>query len=90
MRVGLAGLVDARVDAAVFHLPGNLAPDRFLEAARRLGVDPGRGVLFEDALAGVEAGRHGGFGRVAGVDRGGSSACAKPARLTMRSPRRWG
>jgi beta-phosphoglucomutase-like phosphatase (HAD superfamily) len=55
------------------HLPGKPAPDLFPEAARRLGVEPGRGVLFEDALAGVEAGQHGGFGRVVGVDHGGQA-----------------
>jgi beta-phosphoglucomutase family hydrolase len=74
---GLAGLVDARVDgvdAAALRLSGKPAPDLFLEAARRLGVAPGRGVVFEDALAGVEAGRRGGFGRVVGVDRGGQAA----------------
>jgi beta-phosphoglucomutase family hydrolase len=73
---GLAGFEDVRVDgvdAAALHLPGKPAPDLFLEAARRLGVEPGRGVVFEDALAGVEAGRRGGFGRVVGVDRGGQA-----------------
>lgn len=74
---GLAGLMDARVDgqeAAALGLAGKPAPDLFLEAARRLGIAPGRAVLFEDALAGVEAGRRGGFGRVVGVDRGGQAA----------------
>ncbi len=70
---GLAGLLEVRVDgvdAAALDLPGKPAPDLFLEAARRLGVAPSRGALFEDALAGVEAGRRGGFGLVVGVDRG--------------------
>jgi beta-phosphoglucomutase family hydrolase len=74
---GLAGLLDLRVDgldAAALGLPGKPAPDLFLEAARRLDVAPIRGVVFEDALAGVEAGRRGGFGRVVGVDRGGQAA----------------
>jgi len=74
---GLAGLLDVRVDgvdAAALHLPGKPAPDLFLEAARRLGAAPGRSVLFEDALAGVEAGRRGGFGRVIGVGRGEHTA----------------
>jgi trehalose 6-phosphate phosphatase len=73
---GLAGLVDARVDgldAAALHLAGKPAPDLFLEAARRLSVAPGRSVLFEDAIAGVEAGRRGDFSRVVGVDRGGQA-----------------
>ncbi|MBX6744531.1 MAG: HAD-IA family hydrolase [Acetobacteraceae bacterium] len=73
---GLAGLLDARVDGldvAALGLEGKPAPDLFLEAARRLGVAPGRAVLFEDALAGVAAGRRGGFGQVVGVDRGGQA-----------------
>jgi beta-phosphoglucomutase-like phosphatase (HAD superfamily) len=36
-------------------------PALFLEAAHRLGVEPPRNFLFEDALAGVEAGKRGGF-----------------------------
>jgi beta-phosphoglucomutase-like phosphatase (HAD superfamily) len=48
-------------------LPGKPDPAMFLEAARRLGVRPARGVVFEDATAGVEAGRRGGFGLVIGV-----------------------
>jgi beta-phosphoglucomutase-like phosphatase (HAD superfamily) len=43
----------------------------FLFAARALGVEPGAAAVFEDALAGVEAGRTGGFGYVVGVDRAG-------------------
>jgi beta-phosphoglucomutase family hydrolase len=73
---GLAGFLDTRVDgvdAAALRLPGKPAPDLFLEAARRLGAKPHRGVVFEDALAGVEAGRRGGFGRVVGVDRAGQA-----------------
>ncbi|GGG29403.1 hypothetical protein GCM10010964_16590 [Caldovatus sediminis] len=73
---GLDGLVDLRVDgqmAAALGLAGKPAPDTFLEAARRLGVPPARAVVFEDALAGVEAGRRGGFGLVVGVDRGGQA-----------------
>ncbi|WP_372623111.1 HAD family hydrolase [Falsiroseomonas sp.] len=73
---GLDRLVDLRVDgvdAAALGLPGKPAPDTFLEAARRLGVLPARCVVFEDALAGVEAARRGGFGLVVGVDRGGQA-----------------
>jgi len=65
---------DVRIDGielARLHLRGKPAPDSFLEAARRLGVEPRRAVVFEDALAGVQAGRAGGFGLVIGVDRGG-------------------
>jgi len=77
---GISDLFDARVDgdtALKLHLPGKPAPDTFLEAARRLGVAPGRAAVVEDALAGVEAGRAGAFGLVVGVDRGGDAAGLK-------------
>ncbi|WP_276205388.1 hypothetical protein [Methylocaldum sp. 14B] len=35
------------------------AHTRFIEAARRLRVDPSRAVVVEDAVAGVQAGRRG-------------------------------
>lgn len=69
---GLADLFDVQVDgveAGRLGLSGKPAPDTFLEAAKRIGVAPERAVLIEDALAGVEAGRRGGFGCVIGVDR---------------------
>ncbi len=50
-------------------LTGKPAPDMFLAAAKALDVDPGRAVVVEDAIAGVEAGVAGGFGLVIGVDR---------------------
>jgi beta-phosphoglucomutase family hydrolase len=53
------------------HLMGKPAPDTFLAAARALGVPPGEAAVFEDALAGVAAGRAGQFGYVVGVDRSG-------------------
>lgn len=71
---GVAELFDVRVDGKdLSHLPlkGKPAPDAFLEGARRLGVEPARSVVVEDAIAGVEAGRAGGFGCVIGVDRSG-------------------
>lgn len=71
---GLEGLFDARVDgidACKAKLAGKPAPDTYLEAARRLEVAPRKAAVFEDALAGVEAGRAGGFGLVVGVDRVG-------------------
>jgi beta-phosphoglucomutase-like phosphatase (HAD superfamily) len=74
---GLRGLFDAEVDgieAARLGLPGKPHPALFLEAARRLGVAPHRAAVVEDAPAGVEAGRRGGFGLVIGVDRGGQAA----------------
>ncbi|WP_337061005.1 beta-phosphoglucomutase family hydrolase [Kineococcus sp. G2] len=73
---GLAPLVEERVDGVTLRelgLAGKPAPDTFLEAARRLGVPPERAAVFEDALAGVEAGRAGGFGVVVGVDRAGQA-----------------
>lgn len=71
---GLEDLVDIRVDGLLAEhegLPGKPAPDTFLAAARKLGVDPREAAVFEDALAGVAAGRAGGFGFVVGVNRGG-------------------
>jgi beta-phosphoglucomutase family hydrolase len=70
---GFHDLIDVQVDgidAEELGLPGKPDPALFLEAARRLGVQPSRAVLFEDALAGVEAGRRAGFGLVVGIDRG--------------------
>jgi beta-phosphoglucomutase family hydrolase len=58
------------LDVVRLGLRGKPAPDSFLEAARRLAVEPARMVIFEDAIAGVEAGRAGNFGLVVGVDRG--------------------
>lgn len=65
------------VDAARLGLRGKPAPDVFLEAARRLGVDPAAALVVEDAIAGVEAARAGGFGRVAGVYRPRESESAE-------------
>ena len=69
---GIDELFEEVVDGTVARelaLPGKPAPDTFLEAASRLGVQPGRAVVVEDALAGVAAGRAGGFGLVVGVAR---------------------
>ena len=73
---GLAGLFDARIDGVVArdrHLPGKPAPDTFLAGAAALGVMPSQAAVFEDALAGVAAGRAGAFGLVVGVDRIGQA-----------------
>lgn len=69
---GIADLFDVRVDGVVASergLPGKPAPDTFLEAARALGVAPERAAVVEDAIAGVQSGRAGGFGLVIGVAR---------------------
>ena len=71
---GIDHLLEERVDGIVadqLHLKGKPTPDTFLEGARRLGVEPAQAAVYEDALAGVEAGRAGAFGRVIGVDRVG-------------------
>jgi beta-phosphoglucomutase family hydrolase len=70
----ISHLFDARVDGVVIAregLRGKPAPDSFLRGAELLGVEPQAGAVFEDALAGVEAGRAGAFGIVVGVDRVG-------------------
>ncbi len=70
----LAALFSVVVDgtvAAARGLPGKPDPATFLEAARRLGVAPARTAVVEDATAGVEAARRGGFGLVVGIDRAG-------------------
>jgi beta-phosphoglucomutase family hydrolase len=70
----LADAFDTIVDGLVAgrdHLHGKPAPDTYVAAARLLNVDPSHAAVFEDALAGVEAGRAGGFGFVVGVDRVG-------------------
>lgn len=75
--LGAAGLedrFDVRIDgnvAAAQGLSGKPAPDTFLAAATALGVAPEHAAVFEDAVAGVEAGRQGGFGWVVGIDRVG-------------------
>jgi beta-phosphoglucomutase family hydrolase len=71
---GFGHLIDVRIDGVVAAregLRGKPAPDGFLAGARALGVQPAQAAVFEDALAGVEAGRAGHFGYVVGVDRVG-------------------
>ncbi|GAA0920688.1 beta-phosphoglucomutase family hydrolase [Streptomyces thermoalcalitolerans] len=72
--IGAEHLFDVCVDGVVAReraLPGKPHPDTFLAAAHDLGAAPGRAAVFEDALAGMEAGRSGRFGYVVGVDRVG-------------------
>jgi beta-phosphoglucomutase family hydrolase len=71
---GIEDLFEARIDGNVAeeqHLKGKPAPDTFLAGARALGTAPARAAVFEDAVAGVQAGHDGGFGFVVGVDRVG-------------------
>jgi beta-phosphoglucomutase family hydrolase len=73
---GIAGLFDTRIDGVIARqrgLAGKPAPDTFLAGAQALDVPPARAAVFEDALAGVEAGRAGHFGCVIGVDRTGQA-----------------
>jgi alpha,alpha-trehalase len=73
---GLETLFDVRVDGMDVDrlgLQGKPAADTFLEAARRLWVAPARAVVFEDAIAGVQAGHAGGFALVVGGDRVGQA-----------------
>lgn len=71
---GLADYIEARVDGVMIEeqgLAGKPAPDTFLMGAKLLGVEPAQAAVFEDAVAGVAAGRAGKFGIVVGVDRVG-------------------
>jgi HAD superfamily hydrolase (TIGR01509 family) len=73
---GIAGLFEEIIDGVVAereYLNGKPAPDTYLAGARALGVEPGQASVFEDALAGVEAGHAGRFGFVVGVDRVGQA-----------------
>jgi beta-phosphoglucomutase family hydrolase len=77
---GLAQYVELRVDGVTIReegLAGKPAPDTFLLGAKLLGVSPDQAAVFEDAIAGVQAGRAGGFGAVIGVDRTGQAAALK-------------
>jgi HAD superfamily hydrolase (TIGR01509 family) len=74
---GIEDLFEARIDGVVAareQLRGKPAPDTFLAGARALGLEPQAAAVFEDALAGVAAGRAGRFGYVVGVDRAGQAA----------------
>lgn len=77
---GIADLFETVVDGIVAereHLHGKPAPDTFLAGAKALGIEPAHAVVFEDALAGVAAGRAGRFGYVVGVDRVGQRDALK-------------
>jgi len=73
---GIEDLFEVRVDGLSARrdgLRGKPEPDMFLAAAQALGTAPEQSVVFEDAIAGVEAGHAGGFGFVVGVDRAGNA-----------------
>ncbi|MGB6453833.1 MAG: HAD-IA family hydrolase [Streptosporangiaceae bacterium] len=77
---GIAAEFEARIDgvvAAEQGLRGKPAPDAYLAGARALSLAPAACAVFEDALAGVEAGRAGRFGFVVGVDRVGQAAALR-------------
>jgi beta-phosphoglucomutase family hydrolase len=77
---GIQKLFDVMIDGVVARrsrLKGKPAPDTYLAAARRLDARPGEAAVYEDALAGVEAGRTGRFGFVVGVDRVGQAAALR-------------
>ncbi|HZO78612.1 MAG TPA: beta-phosphoglucomutase family hydrolase [Solirubrobacteraceae bacterium] len=77
---GILELFEEIVDGHVAereHLNGKPAPDTFLAGARALSVGPDRAVVYEDALAGVQAGRSGNFAYVVGVDRVGQADALK-------------
>jgi beta-phosphoglucomutase family hydrolase len=76
LAAGIENLFEEIIDGVVAereHLHGKPAPDTFLAGARALRVEPAQAAVFEDALAGVEAGRAGRFGHVVGVDRVGQA-----------------
>jgi beta-phosphoglucomutase family hydrolase len=77
---GIEDLFEVRIDGLVARqrkLPGKPHPDTFLAAAEELGVSAAASAVFEDALAGMEAGRAGKFGYVIGVDRVGQAAALR-------------
>ena len=77
---GIDGLFEHIIDGVVAdrdHLKGKPAPDTYLAGAKAVGVEPSAAAVFEDALAGVAAGRAGNFGFVVGVDRVGQADALK-------------
>ncbi|MEO9138281.1 MAG: beta-phosphoglucomutase family hydrolase [Jatrophihabitans sp.] len=69
---GLAASIEHRVDGVTIKargLNGKPAPDSFLAGARCVELEPAQAAVFEDATAGVQAGRAGNFGFVVGINR---------------------
>jgi alpha,alpha-trehalose phosphorylase len=76
----IESLIDVRIDgetATDLNLAGKPEPDMFLAAAQQLGVEARRSIVVEDAIAGVQAGKRGGFGLVIGIARGANSDALK-------------
>jgi beta-phosphoglucomutase family hydrolase len=83
---GIEDFFEARIDGVVAereHLHGKPAPDSFLAGARALSVEAGEAAVFEDALAGVSAGRAGRFTCVVGVDRVGHAEALREHGATI-------
>jgi beta-phosphoglucomutase family hydrolase len=83
---GIEDLLEARIDGVVAereHLKGKPAPDTYLAGARALDVTPDAAAVFEDALAGVEAGLGGRFACVVGVDRVGQAKALREHGATI-------
>jgi beta-phosphoglucomutase family hydrolase len=83
---GIEALLEARIDGVVAereHLKGKPAPETYLAGGRALDVTPDAAAVFEDALAGVEAGRNGGFACVVGVDRVGQAKALREHGATI-------
>ncbi|HEY7859047.1 MAG TPA: beta-phosphoglucomutase family hydrolase [Candidatus Nanopelagicales bacterium] len=80
VQAGIADLFDVRIDGIVTreqHLAGKPSPDTYLAGAKALGTPAPAAAVFEDAVAGVQAGHAGGFGYVVGVDRVGHAAALR-------------
>lgn len=79
---GLDELVEEIVDGVVardLELPGKPDPATFVHGAGLVGATPAAAAVFEDAVAGVAAGRSGGFGYVVGIDDAGQAAALRAA-----------
>ena len=94
LRPGIEDLFEVRVDGVVAERerPARQAGARHVPRRRAAssGVEPAQAAVFEDALAGVEAGRAGGFGCVVGVDRVGQADALRRhgADIVVERPRR--
>lgn len=81
-RAGLEDLFEVIVDgndAEALGLAGKPNPESFLAGAALLGIEPAQTAVVEDAVAGVQAGKAGGFGLVIGIDRGAGKDALRQA-----------